>query len=72
MCLGICDVIVLLLLMNPQKSLLCIGKGGDPRHMGKVGEFWGAGVAPAALVQKDLSMFAMVFSLQTIEGRVVR
>lgn len=43
MCLDICDVIVLLLLMNPQKSLLCIGKGGDPRHMEKVGEFWGAG-----------------------------
>lgn len=28
--LGICDVIVPLLLTNPQKSLLCMGKGSDP------------------------------------------
>lgn len=34
--LGICDAIVLQLLVSPQNSL-CNGKGGDPRHTGKLG-----------------------------------
>lgn len=38
--LGICDAIVLRLLVSPQKSL-CNGKGGDPRHMGKLGGLGG-------------------------------